>query len=440
MNQYQLKKNKLFTIAFIWVCLATTACTRSMEKENQTQLTTAAQLMETDPQQASLVLSEVQPSLLNKDDYTYYTLLKIRAWNLTDKNIGGMDTLALPAREYFTAKQDAAKAAYACFIMAKVYEVSGNIPQALHNYLWADDWAKKVNYNIPHFFYSAIPYNISALCFYNKEYNESIAYLDKALSFIDKERGKYTAKLYALEFKGSNYAQLQNIDNALLCYDEALKIAIENRDMISGNRILSNKNVLLYTTQQYSLAQQQAQQLLSTIAPQDTLNLTKTYITLGYIYNNNNQLDSALLYAQKAEKLSSNSAYYNNNEYVVQLSLLSLLTDVLNKKGLQAKASDYRQQYDKIKWQHEAVRQIQQESLKHEQQMSHEFQQENRTIIQSNRNVVITLQKQKLITLLVAMGIFTALIGVSVMYYIKRRERKLIAEISIRRHSSECNL
>lgn len=416
-------------VYFFCICLLlalATACNRGAEKADKERLNQIETFLESNPQQALQVLSDVQSTLLNEADYAYYTLLKVRAWDITGKNIGMLDTLILPYRNYFLDKQNAPKAALACFVTARVYEAKGNIPQALYNYLIADDWAKKANKQVPCLYYFKIPYNISVLYNLDKKYTESIEYLDVALTYMDNNAEldtNYIYRLYALLLKGVNLKNINEFDKATTCYNQALDIAERHNDITSKNQILYNNCILLYTTNKHDIAKVKTKELLSTIAINDTLNLKRIYITLGYIYNNTNQIDSATLYIDKAKSLST------KNEYIVQLSLYDLISKVSLKKGNTLEAKAYQQKYTELKAEQQNIRKAQEDALKAERAQQKELLTENMRLTQSAR---ISLQKQAQQKLLITLLSVILLGGVTVLLYIhirNRRERHWIKTI-----------
>lgn len=336
-----------------------TSCNRENERESKASLYSAAQVMEYDPVEAQHRLKTVRKISLPDADYAYYVLVKARVAERNGVNIAPLAETVAEARDFFEKEGEASKVAFAHFVLAKVYEAQQNAAKELYYYMQADDWAGKANNQLPNFSYSSIPYNI-ALCLYdNRHYEESLQYLEKALSHTDSnEPSQLHDKMFFLELKATNYQMLAGEDSALYYYDLALDLARQFKDAPAENRILFNKYALLYNTEKYEMAEKRCKELLpQLLESRDSLHLGKTNIILARIYAKSNRLDSASTSIGKAV------AFLENAKGDARLSLYETLTLVEQKKGNHAKANGYQRQYNEYKTQLEDKRRTEQAEL-----------------------------------------------------------------------------
>lgn len=363
LNYIKIGSNPKYLLILILISLFT-ACNKQIATENKNLLNNAAKTILTNPQQTLNSLEKVEIGVLSQSEYAHYILLKIWASDVLGKNIELLDSIAIKACDYFIDKRDAENTTIAYFILGRIYETKERMIQAQHSYMQADEWAARANYSITNFLYSSIPYNIASLLYLDKQYEESLLYLDKSLQYIDKENSPNTPKYktYALELKGINYRNLGEIETSLTYYNEALEIAKNNNDIVSQNRILYNITASVYDMKNYMLVEKYCKQILGSMATmaknkRDTIAEGLVNITLATIYNKTNRLDSALLLAQKSKTMLANAPYD------MQLSTYNLLSTIEQKKGNTAKEAIYRKQYNELKTLQDQNRKLQQNDL-----------------------------------------------------------------------------
>lgn len=332
---------KWLTAIIIYCCLTIVSCTNSDNNNDKILIKNAAQEVEDNPQKAIDKLQMVCTEDLSEDDYAYYVLLQVRAWSILGINIATADDAVKKAVNHFTQNNNAEKAAYAHFILGKVYNAQHKFAKALYQYRVADEWAAKADYYIANFRYSAIPYNISLILKVDEYYEESLQYIEKALKHIANENGSYTDMLYALEMKGICYKCLENVDSAAFYYNKALAIAEQHNDNDSKSRIIYNKCIMLSDFNYDNTAKEECKKSILFFEKQsDEPKVQRLYVALALVYYNDNKIDSATLYINKAKKLFSPQTHNGTKQ-----SLYYTLYLVEEKKGNLEKARQHYKEY-----------------------------------------------------------------------------------------------
>lgn len=351
-------KTKVYLLIGAMLVLLASSCDIENRKECHVALAAASQAMESNPTEAQRLLQAVRGDVVSSSDHAYFVLVQARVAGMNGTNIAPLEEAVAEAMGYFVAQNDAPKAAFACYVMAKVYDAKGNSAKELYYYLSADDWASKADNQIPDFLYSSIPYNIAYIFSKNGMYDESFRYIEQALSYMEVEHCSYIRKLYVLELKALNYQLIQQPDKAFNYFDEALSIAKQHNDVASINRILYNNYRLVYNTKDYVLAEKKCSELIPAfIQSNDSTHLGLAYVTLANIYAKTNRIDSASVSIYRANKLLTRT------ESDMRLFLYETLTFVEQKKGNHAAAGKYQRQYNEYKLQLEAKREAEEAEL-----------------------------------------------------------------------------
>ncbi len=411
----------------VWILLS---CNTQQSRQNKNLLKEVSEYLEDSPKKSVELLNTVQINLLNEYDYNHFNLLQIRACEKTGKNIASYEAPALKARNYFTDISDAPMATLSYFVLGSVFEAQGKMAKAMQNYLSADEWAEKSKYNIPGLNYSAIPYDIALRLFYEKKYTESLDYLQKTLTFIERENGSYTHKLYAVELKGLNFNELANTDSALYCYDKAIEIAGCNGDTLSRNRILYNKLNLLYTSNDYASVEKNREELSALYTQSnDSLYLGLLHLVLAKVYRKTNRMNLATSSIYQANTLLANAAPSIKRVLYDQLFLVE------QKNRHTDKAQFYKEKYLSLVSDIEKSKSAEMvEVLAENERLKVEHQKESWESADANRTV---FRKQLNNDRLLIVGTFiTLIVAVFLLYKTSRKQNSTFKHLA----AEECSL
>ncbi|MDR0659625.1 MAG: hypothetical protein LBG19_02245 [Prevotellaceae bacterium] len=241
-------------------------------------------------------------------------------------DISGMGDNVANALSYFVSQNDAKNIALACYVQAKVYEANGQIAYALSSYESADFWAEKASYNIPHFTYIAIPYNIASYHKRSNRYQKSLSYLYKAVRHADTTRSntERTLMLYTFELMGIDYMYLNKPDSSFYYYDKAFEFADQIGAVYPKQRITGNRIEMLSNLDDMEFAEAVVNTLLKDyMATNDSAFIASTNLSLAKIYTKTNRIDEAYQCIDKALAYADETDFDNHRLIYDQMILLA---------------------------------------------------------------------------------------------------------------------
>lgn len=400
---------KTVFIAFSLMCLVV-SCNQQSVNENKALLENAARITETEPQKALKTLQNIEIGLLNEDDYAYYTLLQVRVWNVSGTNVAASEKEVLKARDYFIAKNNAEKAAFACFVTAKVYEAQNNIAKATYNYLLAEEWVNNISNTFDNNFrYSAIFYNMAHTYNTLGNYNEALIYINKALEYIDKEKGIYTDKLYALEIKALIYIELNLPDDALRYLDEAEKLAVANNNKAAKTRIFINRYHIYLKYDDNKVNIKKYNEWFSSISVDDTIAKGAAFIAKAHIDFKSKNYTEAHKSIYKAKDFLEKVP--NDMKDVLFHSLYL----IEKKLGNTTKAEEYNKLYHYYKEKYDSNRRLDEISLQNE--LKKQQDEKINQVLALSTNYHNSVQKQKNNNYLLLFFAGACIISIGLLFY-----------------------
>jgi tetratricopeptide (TPR) repeat protein len=327
-----LQKIIKWCFIFYMAGLLLAACGQS-QKETNCLLTMAERCWEHQPDSALYYLNRIrEPNRLNKAQYADYHLLRIQAKDKAGQDISA-DTVICEVKDYFLREKNSEKATLAAFYEGCVF--SKDNKRALQAYLEAETFAEHIADTKRK---GLIQYNIGWLYYTTgTNYGEAINRLKKAAGYF-QAGNYYKYSIEALNLLGTCFLIQKQADSALLYQQQALGIAVANRDTTAWAKTLQSISVTYrhindnLNAKTYAL---QAMQLQSTTEQQ-----ISSTLNLAVIYHNLHQNDSAAFYANRILQYGS-----ADSAFTVPTSVYHLLAKIAENENDYRRALEYSNKY-----------------------------------------------------------------------------------------------
>ncbi len=286
----------------------------------------AAATLEQDPDSALACLRRIEnPERLRKAQRMDYYLLWVQASDKADRDIT-LDTLISEAQRYYLRKKQWDKATLAAFYCGRVFHERENYSRATQAYLDAESYAGHTDDNT---LKGMTQHNLGGLYYQQSILGEAEKRFKAAFRYFKlADKPKYIANSASL--LGVCLLAKRQQDSAFYYQRQALGIAEHHGDSTAMSISLHDFSI---TYQQMgNSAQAKAYALQALPLHTKKMQEIKAYTHLSSLYYDEHQLDSAFLYAQKAQQLL-NEHKDLNKEIPVAIGVYDVLWKIDKEKG-----------------------------------------------------------------------------------------------------------
>jgi tetratricopeptide (TPR) repeat protein/DNA-binding CsgD family transcriptional regulator len=328
------------SLCCLGILLLLASCGQSSE-EIARLMEQAATVVEQQPDSALHYLQTVQdPDGLRKVHRMNYYLLLLQAKDKSYKDIRD-DTVICEVKDYFLRKENFEKDTLAAFYNGRVFSERKDNLRALQAFLEAETMAEQITDRKRK---GLIQHNIGGLYYANGEnYEEAIARFKRAVNyFLQVDNYKYTIE--SLKITGACIIIKKKGDSSILYQQQALDIAITNRDTTAQAVILRNMSMTYRKMNDNSQAQSHALQAVQLYQPAEEQ--ISSFLNLAYIYYDLHKNDSATFYANKILQLCE-----KDTNLLPQASVYSLMTKIAKRNNDYQNALTYQEKYMELAFQ-----------------------------------------------------------------------------------------
>jgi len=312
------------------------SCNRQSGKIN-TLLSRAEILVDELPDSSLILLdSIVNVGELNKQQYNRYSLVQIQAKDKCDKDISA-DTIILEVKDYYLGQDDMARTALSSFYCGRVFEEQGDNEKAMLAYLEAETYSTGTN---DERLKGLIQYNIGDLYYKQMSYDLSIERYKDAIPYFQNTE-KYKNEIISLYMIGNSFLLRHEDDSAHFYYEKALTLANQYKDAAEVVNVKKNMGVAFHKAGDVTNAKRYFREALSYTT--DSLQQSKIYLNMGWIYAGQHEADSAVFYANKSLDLVK-----DRNENPLILGAYNLLVSIEKGNGNYEKALGYYDNFSMI--------------------------------------------------------------------------------------------
>lgn len=259
-------------------------------------------IVEQYPDSALHLLDSIQnPYELNEGQFAQFILQSIQAKHKAEKDISA-DTLIFRARDYYQKGNDWENLGLSLFYCGQVLHSQGKLEEATEMYLEARTLAdKEENVQLSvlaNFYLGMLNYEL----FLGKE---ARFYLKQANSKISTIKGKYKEEIIIKNYIASTFFLEEAFDSVLCYYGKGLEIAKQHNDLDEQIRLNQMMGVVLLEKGDARLSKEAIKHALSLSSQTHYKDrLPEIYLSLATVYQEENQIDSALCCTNLALKLS----------------------------------------------------------------------------------------------------------------------------------------
>lgn len=226
---------KLYSILFITIaCLIgmlVTSC--SNDNDADSSLMKVKDMIGLHPDQALQILNSIEnPESLDKDIYMKYVVFNSLAQLMNDKPIPEGNEL-IEACAYFQKKKDLQVTAMANYLVGSRFQQEDNYVQSLRWFYEAAHYAEKSG--LEKLTGKAL-YRISYAYFEQGVYSEAARQGKQALSYFEHIPNSEDDIMTSLSIVGLWHYKTNQLDSALVWYEEGLKVALKVNDRESESR------------------------------------------------------------------------------------------------------------------------------------------------------------------------------------------------------------
>lgn len=267
-------------------------------------LARVALMVEQSPDSALSLLDSIEiPDELPEPLYMEYELRRVQARDKLDKHVAE-DSIIHMVANYFAEKNDLTKLVVAEFHSGRVYQRQKSYDKAALALMHAEDHAKQLEDDN---MLGLINFNLGNLNYSKMLINEAIIRYKYACRYFHNGASTYKNEIGALVYVGYCFWVNQQLDSALVYYNEGLKLAEFYKDVNLQSDICQSIGLALQRQGNIKEGHSYLKNALfldtdSTSRLRLYRNLAKSFLTMG-------QQDSALLYAnQMLQHLDSTSS------------------------------------------------------------------------------------------------------------------------------------
>jgi tetratricopeptide (TPR) repeat protein len=255
----------------------------------------------------------------------------LQAKDKTGRDISA-DTAIVEVKNHFLQKKDFEKATLAAFYCGRVFTEKKDDRRALQLYLDAETMAKNIADNTVK---GKIQHNTGYLYYATgNEYQKAIDHFKAAAGLFSAEN-HHAFTVASLKYLGTCFLLQKQADSALCYQQQALDIAMVNRDTMMYADILNSLTVVYQEIDNNEQAKIYALQATALDGNRENL------LNLGFIYHNLNENDSAAFYARRVKQL------YKQDSLPIPASLYKLLANIAKQRRQFEAALSYQEKYTK---------------------------------------------------------------------------------------------
>jgi hypothetical protein len=295
-------------------------------------LDTAENIADSRPDSALMLLNPiVDPLSLTKDQYARHAIISLYAKHLTNENMPA-DTSMIYTKKYLKRNN------FKCIVLRELY--LGNVylkqkeyDKALESYVTAEAAAIQLKDDD---LIGRIHYHTGEILYHQRFYDKAINRFNLSLEYLNKSSHNYKRIISVYNILGNSFLIKKTKDKAMEYYNKALELAETNTDYTCLAIVKQNLAMVYTVLNQPNTAKQhllQALELHSDI--QD-----KIYLSLGKMYEQKGDKDSAIYYAKLVVKLLE-----MKKDTSALVSNYRLLSNLEESRGNHEKAIQYSNQY-----------------------------------------------------------------------------------------------
>ncbi|MDR2533822.1 MAG: hypothetical protein LBC81_03455 [Tannerellaceae bacterium] len=244
----------------------------------------AERLIDTQPENALLLLNGVDQTELSAEEYARWCLAMTQAKDKVDA-FHTSDTIIRHAVNYFERYRDPCCLARAYYYMGRVSQELQNAPIAQEYYLKAINVGEAARDTVQ----LSLVYNqLGMLYTYQYAYGDAQIFLNKSLQYLQLLKDT-TAQAYVLRNMARNYGLMDSLDRSIECYEEALCLA----NTLSRPSILSELGDRLIEMKRYDSAYVYLREAVDSA---DVYDYHTASLVLGRYFVETNRPDSARKY------------------------------------------------------------------------------------------------------------------------------------------------
>ena len=357
----------------------------------------AEALIEQNPDSLLFILEmKVYPNELNEDYFHRYQLLNIQAKSKNSKDISN-DTIIYQVKEYFIKRGDTGRASQSLFYCGRISALQGKKEVAMHHYLDAEVYAKKVN---DYALLGLINYYIGDLYFHQFLKGEAIPKYKESLFYFNKA-GKYKNEIIAYGKIGSCFLIRGETDSSFYYYNKSLSLAKLHEDSTELVFIHQNIGIALEKSGDLAGAREYYRQSIGYANNNDEK--AKVYLNMAYLFLKQENKDSTQSYFDKSLALIQ-----DQESSMLRANIYQILAKMSEKDKDYKQALQYNKEY--IKHLNKALKEIGEQAIL-EVQKKYDFE------LVQNENNRLLIYKQSAFLI-----IFGLVIAILILVFIFHRK------------------
>jgi len=281
-------------IVFCLFCFVISYSCEVTDNESIDLLKQAQNIAEDDPAKSlSLLDSIAEPERMGEDYYMQYIVAKVQTKYKLYQDIT-KDSIIVVACKYFDHKDNLKQAALANFYTAAFFHEKGYMEKDLEHSIQSMHYAEIVEDNL----LIAKNKHVIGNIYLDKDLMDSAVVVYKqALFFYHKEEGNELHELEIIRSIGISYEIMNELDSAYFYFNEGFELSrqLNNKQF---ETTFSHLIGMVYRKQgEYGKSVEYLKRALEkTVSDAERIRI---YLTLLYLYNDKNQLDSAGFYSAK---------------------------------------------------------------------------------------------------------------------------------------------
>jgi len=333
----------------------------------------AEELMNARPDSAWQLLQGMEDTvpLLPEEARMYWHLLTIQAKDklyITHTD----DSLITRIVQYYEASDDKDRLMMAYFYQGATYRDMNDAPRALKAYHQAIDAGEgKENLTLIGMIHS----QMGDLFAYQELYDEALNSYRSALSHFESEKGSFRIPLTMRNIARMYNAKTLN-DSSLYYYEQAYMQADKQNALQQMNSITGELGCLYYEMGE----KKKSREILFNLSLQSKLT-TNVILHLGFIYGDENHLDSARYYL--AQVIRTGNIYKKSSAY-------QYLSNLEERQGNTQRAAVYHQKYEQLRDSIQKITRSRQIEKKHLTYNYQRIKKENVSLKKNHTNLKVT--------------------------------------------------
>ncbi len=335
----QLMKKFISCLPVVWVIVMLASCNRQTDRVDSI-LERAANIVEQYPDSALLLLDSIpNPYELNKSQFAHYMLRSVQAKDKAYKDITS-ETLIFEIRDYYKKEKDQEKLALSEFYCGRVLQSQEKYKEAMKSFLEAETTAEK---NKDPYLIGMANFFMGDLCDDQLLNDEAMLHYKKAKENFATLQNKYKHTMMVYTRIAFAYVLEELPDSAFLYYKKGLEIAEKNNDLDGLSMIYQNMGVTFSHIGKTKEARDAILHAISLHSQNSGASPgPKLLLNMAKVYYQENNMDSALHYANASLKLSEDTMTS------IKSSIYYLMSDIEKSAGNYKKSLEYYEIYSDL--------------------------------------------------------------------------------------------